>query len=602
MSAPTPQREVTSPLLANDPSLATTVHVLDARRRLAPEHIAFRVLLEPDGIREISTEDFGQAAERAAALLMRAGVEAGDRVLLVGPTSYEWALADFACWFAGAIVVPVYPTSSPKQVAEMAKLVGAKLALADGRSIDAPALLAQAPGVEHLDLSALATAPAHGAEELVAVTERWQGRTSQDIASIAFTSGTSGEPTPVQISHSNFSLLVQNVQAAYSSFLNENASTLILLPLSHVLARGLQLVCLQAGMAITHLDDPSRVVDVLGRVKPTFLVVVPRVLDKVMERLRALAGKAHAGGLIARAERVAIAHARREQENARLPKVERVRPTLRERVEYALWDKVLYARVRKTFGGRIEYLLSGASGLREEAGLFFQGAGLPVIQGYGLTETTAPATGQRPGDLRAGTVGVPQPGSTVRIADDGEVLISGPGVCAGYGPDPAHPRPAVDDDGFLHTGDLGVLEDGHLRITGRKKEIIVTAYGKNVSPTRWEETMEADPLVSHAMLVGENRPFLIGVVFSEELPASSAGKIAMADVGSDGQLRPRVEALMERANEGFSRPERPRALVLLQGSIDEDARFVTPTGKLRRGPLLEEIEGLVEAEYARLKG
>ena len=190
----------------------------------------------------------------------------------------------------------------------------------------------------------------------------------------------------------------------------------------------------------------------------------------------------------------------------------------------------------------------------------------------------------------------------MRIADDGEVLISGPGVCAGYGPDPAHPRPAVDADGFLHTGDLGVLEDGHLRITGRKKEIIVTAYGKNVSPTRWEETMEADPLVSHAMLVGENRPFLIGVVFSEELPAGSAGKIAMADVGSDGQLRPRVEALMERANEGFSRPERPRALVLLQGSIDEDARFVTPTGKLRRGPLLEEIEGLVEAEYARLKG
>lgn len=606
------QPQASSPLLADDPALPTTVHLLEARRRATPELIAFRVLPDPsaddaagggldaDGLRPVSTEEFARAAERAAALLIREGVQAGDRVLLAGPTSFEWALADFACWYAGAVVVPVYPTSSPQQAAEMVGASGARLALVDARGVDGPQLLSHTPGVLSLDLAQLAAAPAATEEELEQVRARWKLRAPSDTASIAFTSGTSGEPKPVQISHANFSVLVQNIRAAYPGVLHEGASTLILLPLTHVLARGLQLVCLHAGMTITHLDDPSRVIDVMGRVRPTFLVVVPRVLDKVMERLRTVADKAHLGRIIQRAERVATVAARREQSNARRPADAQDRGTRAQRVEFALWDRLLYARVRKIFGGRITHLLSGASGLRPEVGLFFQGAGLPVIQGYGLTETTAPATGQRPGDLRAGTVGPPVPGTTVKIAADGEVLISGPGVCVGYGADSADPLPAVDLEGFLHTGDLGRMEDGHLIITGRKKDVIVTSYGKNVSPTRWEEAMEADPAVSHALLVGEDKPFLLGVVFSEQLEEGFSGAIDAVGEG-EGALRTRISSLMERVNEGFSRPERPRALVLLRGGIDADPRFVTPTGKVRRGPLLQEIGALIEAEYNKLR-
>lgn len=610
MSQATPLPEASSPLLVNDPALLTTVHLLEARRRVSPEKTAFRVLvdqpgadaagLDADGLRPVTTDAFARAAERAAAYLIREGIKVGDRVLLAGPTTYEWALADFACWYAGAVVVPVYPSSSPQQAAEMAGAAGAELALVDGRGVDAQKLLSATPGVRGVDLSVLTDAPEATREELEQVSARWKQRTPQDIASIAFTSGTSGEPKPVQITHANFSVLVQNIQASYSGVLHESASTLILLPLSHVLARGLQLVCLHAGMTITHLDDPSKVIDVMGRVRPTFLVVVPRVLDKVMERLRTVAEKVHLGGAIQRAERVAMVAARRDQANARRPADAQDRGTRAQRAEFALWDRLLYSRVRKIFGGRITYLLSGAAGLRSEVGLFFQGAGLPVIQGYGLTETTAPATGQRPGDLRAGTVGPPEPGTTVRIAEDGEVLISGPGVCAGYGADAEHPLPAVDADGFLHTGDLGRLEDGHLIITGRKKDLIITAYGKNVSPTRWEEAMEADPAVSHAILVGEDKPFLLGVVFSEQLEEGFTG--AIDAVGEhEGALRTRISTLMERVNEGFSRPERPRALVLLRGGIDEDPRFVTPTGKVRRGPLLQEIGALIEAEYNKLR-
>lgn len=606
------QTEASSPLLENDPELVTTVHLLEARRRLTPSKVAFRVLvdepsqqdtgLDPDGLRPVTTEEFARAAERAAALLIREGIQVGDRVLLAGPTTYEWALADFACWYAGAVVVPVYPSSSPQQAAEMVGACGAELALVDGRGVDAAKLLSATPGVRALDLSVLAEAPDASQEELAQVGLRWKQRASSDTASIAFTSGTSGEPKPVQISHANFSVLVQNIRAAYPGVLNEDASTLILLPLSHVLARGLQLVCLHAGMTITHLDDPSKVIDVMGRVRPTFLVVVPRVLDKVMERLRTVADKAHLGGVMQRAERVAKLAARRSQENARRPADAQDRGTRAQRAEFALWDRVLYSRVRKIFGGRINYLLSGAAGLRSDVGLFFQGAGLPVIQGYGLTETTAPATGQRPGDLRAGTVGPPEPGTTVRIAEDGEVLISGPGVCVGYGADSDHPLPAVDSEGFLHTGDLGRLEDGHLIITGRKKDLIITAYGKNVSPTRWEEAMEADPAVSYALLVGEDKPFLLGVVFSEQLEEGFSGAIdAIGEGEHEGALRSRISSLMDRVNEGFSTPERPRALVLLRGGIDEDPRFVTPTGKVRRGPLLQEIGALIEAEYNKLR-
>ena len=604
-------REISSPLLAHDPGLATAVHLLEARRRDAPEHVAFRVLPgegEPGAeLRPVTTAEFAEAVERAAGALLRAGVAPGERVLIIGETSFEWAVADFACWYAGAISVPVYPTASPEQVAETADLVTARIALVDTTRLDAEALLAGCAGTSALPFAELIAAPALSADEATAVGERWSARTPADIATIVFTSGTTGAPTPVQISHANLSVLVQNVQRGYSGLLRDGATTLILLPLAHVLARGLQLVCIHAGMTITHLGDPARVVDVLSRVRPTFLVVVPRVLEKVPDRLRGLAGRAKLGWAIRRAERVAIASARRRQAGER--------DSLRQRAEFAVWNRLLFARVRRLFGGRVEHLLSGAAALRPETSLFFDGAGLPVIEGYGLTETTAPATGQRPGDLRAGTVGPPQPGTTIRLAVDGEILVAGPGVCAAFGPDPATARPSTDADGFFHTGDIGRFDRGHLIVTGRKKELIVTSYGKTVAPQRWELGVETDADVSHALLVGEGRPFLLGLIIT---PGDAVGLDHAADrrasvcerdrlAGTTGLVRVTSGAALERftarvdaENRSFARPEQARSIIVLAGHLDADPRFVTPTGKVRRGALLAELDGLIDAEYAAL--
>ncbi len=590
------QTELSSPPAALDEALGTTARMLEARRAAAPRHVAFRVIEEgPDGapssLRDVTTEEFASRAEAAAAALMERGVGPGDRVLIMGRTSFAWAIADFACWYAGAVVVPLYPGSPATRLREAIETVGAAAVLTEA---DDEAVADGVPaGVPWVDLSALAAAPAASEQQRAELRTRWEAVSSADAATVVMTSGTTGEPRPVLITHANLTGIAQSIGQEYARFLHEGASTVILLPLAHILARGLQLVCVHAGMAITHLDDPSRVLPVLKLAKPTFLVVVPRVLDKVRERMRGLAARAKLGPVMRSAERLAVSRALREQAASGAGSRPAPSGGVLNRAGTALADRTIYALMRRLFGGRVQVLLSGAAALPAELGLFFQGAGLPVIQGYGLTETTAPAAGQRWGALRAGAVGPPVPGTTIRIAEDGEVLVKGPGVCAGYGLDPASAASATDEEGFFATGDLGRIEDGQLVITGRKKELITTAYGKTVSPARWQEGMEEHQEVEHALAVGEDRPFLLGVVL---LSAPGAGA-AFEPLGAAPTA---VRELSERLGAEVAQPERVRSLLVLRGGIDDDPELVTPTGKLRAAALRERLAAVIDAEYARL--
>ncbi|RII43329.1 long-chain fatty acid--CoA ligase [Galactobacter valiniphilus] len=592
------QTELSSPPAALDEALRTTARMFEARRVAAPDHVAFRVIEEgPDGapssLRDVTTEEFAAQAENAACLLAERGVQPGDRVLIMGRTSFAWAVADFACWYAGAVVVPLYPGSPATRLREAIEVVGAAAVLTEAGD---PALTDGVPaGMPRVDLAELAAAPAATERQRSALRERWEAVSPADAATVVMTSGTTGEPRPVLITHANLTGVAQSIGQEYARFLHEGASTVILLPLAHILARGLQLVCVHAGMAITHLDDPSRVLPVLKLAKPTFLVVVPRVLDKVRERMRTLAARAKLGAVMRSAERLAVSRARREQAASGAGSRPASSGSVLATAGTALADRTIYALMRRLFGGRVQVLLSGAAALPAELGLFFQGAGLPVIQGYGLTETTAPAAGQRWGALRAGAVGPPVPGTTIRIAADGEVLVKGPGVCAGYGVDPKHAESATDAEGFFATGDLGRLEDGQLVITGRKKDLITTAYGKTVSPARWQDGMERAPEVEHAMAVGEGRPFLLGVVL-----LGSAGTGVGAPLEPLGAAPTDLRELSERLGSEVAQPERVRSLLVLRGGIDEDPELVTRTGKLRAGALRERLAELIDAEYARL--
>jgi long-chain acyl-CoA synthetase len=383
---------------------------------------------------------------------------------------------------------------------------------------------------------------------------------------------------------------------------NEAGNTVIFLPLAHVLARGLQLICLASGMRIAHLSDPTTVVSTLDTLRPTFLVVVPRVLQKIRA---AAAGKAADKGLTrlwAAAETTAVAWGRRsEAVDAGAP----VDAGLGLRLRHRLFDALFYQRLRTVMGGRVGYILSGGAALDAELSLFFRGIGVPVIEGYGLTETTAPLTGNLPGRISSGSVGSPLPGLTVRISDDGEVLARGVGVFSGYR-NPVHDDTAFVD-GFFRTGDLGRLDDqGRLILVGRLKDVIVTSNGKTIVPTRWESAVEASPLVSHAVMVGEGKPYLSAllVLDPEETRAwalaqgASIPPLSVPDIRAvtDPALRAHLQGAVDAANLLVSRSEQVRRFSLVFADLD-DRGLVTPTMKIKRSVVLDRASATVENLY-----
>ncbi|CCB76164.1 putative long chain fatty acid:CoA ligase [Streptantibioticus cattleyicolor NRRL 8057 = DSM 46488] len=545
--------------------------------------------------------------------LVTAGIQPGDRLAIMSRTRYEWTLLDFAAWAAGAITVPVYPTSSAAQTAWILADSGAVACVVEGveHTRLVTSVRGQVPGLREvwqLDTGALGQLVTAGrAVDDEEVTRRRAALTPRTIATLVYTSGTTGVPKGCVLTHGNFFAEVDNavelLHPVFRSVSTEPASTLLFLPLSHVLGRMVAIGCLRARVRLGHapsIATEDLLADLAG-FRPTFLVAIPYVLEKVYNTGRATAEAMGRAASFDRAAAVARAYgeallARRDGTGPG--------PSLALRAGHALYDPLVYRRIRAALGGKVRYAICGGSPLGRRLAAFYAGAGVEVFEGYGLTETTAAATVTPPLRPRLGTVGRPMPGTAVRIAEDGEVLLRGGQVFGGYW-EGGRVRPAFDGEWFP-SGDLGALDDGgYLTITGRKKELIITAGGKNVAPAPLEDRLRAHPLVGQCMVVGDNRPYVAALLTLE--PDGLAhwrrmrGKteVPLARLVTDPELLAELQHAVDDANSLVSRAESIRRFAVLPVDFTEERGHLTPSLKLRRAAIAEDFAREIEALYAR---
>jgi long-chain acyl-CoA synthetase len=553
---------------------------------------------------DVTWREFGAQVAGVAKGLVASGVQAGDRVALQAKTRYEWTVLDFAIWAAGAVVVPVYETSSPDQVAWILADSAATAAVVE-RPEHAEAVASvrdQAPDLRHvwvIDDGALATLTAAGADVPDSELEARRATLHGDsLATLIYTSGTTGRPKGCELTHANFLFEVGNGMALLDRLLNERGSLLLFIPLAHVLARVLEVGAVKTRTVMGHTPDLSNLVADLGAFQPTFVLAVPRVFEKVYNQAKAKAEAGGKGKVFDRAAQVAIDWSRAQDDGG---------PGLALRAQHALFDKLVYGKLRAALGGRCEGAVSGGAPLGERLGHFYRGIGVTVYEGYGLTETTAAASVNHDGAFRIGTVGRPLPGVEAAIADDGEILIRGRIVMRGYWRNEQATAEAIDADGWFHSGDLGDIDgDGFIRITGRKKEILVTAGGKNVAPAVLEDRLRAHRLVSQCIVVGDQRPFIAALITLDEeaLPAwlESAGKPAgttVPDLAEDPDLLAELEAAVAEANKAVSQAEAIKKFRVLARDFTEANGMLTPSLKLKRSVVMREFDADVESLYQK---
>ncbi len=552
--------------------------------------------------RTVSAREFDRRVRDVARGFVARGVAPGDRVGIMSRTRYEWTLLDWALWSAGAVPVPVYETSSAEQVHWI--LTDAAVTLLVVETAEHAATVAEVrpeipllSDVLVIDEGAVDRLAEEGAavpDTEIDARRRHAGR--DDLATLIYTSGTTGRPKGVELTHGNFSVLARNaVEGLHEVVSTPGARTLLFMPLAHVFARFVEVLCVPAGVVLGHTPDTKQLLTDLGEFRPTFILSVPRVFEKVYNSAEQ---KAAAGGklkIFQWAARTAIAYSRALDDG---------RPPLALRVQHAVADRLVFHKLRDAMGGRIEWAISGGAPLGERLGHFFRGIGVRILEGYGLTETTAPATVNLPGNTRIGTVGPPLPGTSVRIADDGEVEVRGPQVFRRYHGNPVATDEAFDD-GWFRTGDLGSLDaDGYLRITGRKKEIIVTAGGKNVAPALLEDRLRAHPLISQVVVVGDGRPFIGALVTldPEGLPGWCAAHgrpaLSVAEAVHDEEVRASIDQAVERANRAVSRAESIRRYRILADDLTIASGHLTPKLSVRRTHVLKDFATDVEAIYA----
>lgn len=586
--------------------LPTTGNLTDDVVRNAAERpyaVAFSRRTD-DGWADVTATEFLGQVRGVAKGLIGAGVEAGDRVALVSRTRYEWTLLDYAIWFAGAVTVPVYETSSPEQVAGILEDSGCRALL-----VEEPAQLERLTEAgARVDLTWAIDAVDGGAgavEELTAAgkdvsDEGLETRRTAvgpgDLATLIYTSGTTGRPKGCMLTHGNFMAEVTGaVEALPELFEPDDAATLLFLPLPHVFARVIQVGAVRAGVRLGHTPRVVQLLDDLASFRPTFVLAVPRVYEKIFNTASQQAAVRGRGRAFDRAADVAIAYSRA---------LDSGRPGVTLRTRHRINEQA-YEMFRGLFGGRCRYVLSGGAPLGDRLGHFLRGVGLTVLEGYGLTETTAAVTANLPDLVKIGTVGRPMPGVTVRVADDGELLVRGPQVFGGYWQDGAATSAALDEDGWFHTGDLGEIDDeGFVSVSGRKQEVIVTAGGKNVAPAPLEDRIRAHPLVSQCMLIGDNRPY-VGALITLDSEAVAQWAIEraktpkVAALTEDGDLRAEIETAVAEANKSVSQAEGVRRFRLLPDDWTEEAGQLTPSLKLKRGVLVRDLRAEIERLYER---
>jgi long-chain acyl-CoA synthetase len=593
------------PALIEVPDDAGLADVVFSRAAADPEEVMLRRRTADGNWQDVTAGQFRTQVSELAKGLIAAGIQPGDRVALMSRTRYEWTLADYAIWAAGAVTVPVYETSSAEQVEWIISDSGARAAVAetDAHAEIIAGLRDRLPGLSQVwRIDGLDELTGTGGD--VTDDQLRLNRTSRragDLATIIYTSGTTGRPKGCQLTHRNLLAAVRNAVhgALPEVFETPDAGTLLFMPLAHVFARIIQIGCLESGSVLGHWENIGTVADGLREYQPTFLLAVPRVFEKVYNTAMQQASASPAKSRIfAAATAAAIAYSEAQDAGGAGAGL---------RLRHAVFDRLVYGKLRAAVGGKVTYAVSGGAPLGERLGHFFRGAGITVLEGYGMTETSAAATVNKPRRNKVGTVGQPMPGTSARIADDGEILVRGGIVFAGYWHNDAATKEALDDEGWLHTGDLGALDDeGFLRVTGRKKELIVTAGGKNVAPAVLEDRLRAHPLISQCMVVGDNRPFIACLITLDpdalghwKQQHGKPADATPADLANDADLLAELQGAVDDANKAVSRAESIRKFVVLPVDFTTDNGYITPSLKVKRAVVAKDFAADIEALYTR---
>ena len=577
------------------------------------ELIAHRAWFEPervimsrplgDGWQPVTAREVEAEVRATAKGLVAAGINIGDRVAIMARTRYEWTILDFAIWFAGACVVPIYETSSAEQIDWILSDSGSV-----GLIVETPTHreLAQSVLPSHTKhvwtmtddvLSVLAHAGAHISDDEI---DRRRNSLSPDtLATLIYTSGTTGKPKGVSLTHGNFLSECGNVvQGASDLFLKPGGSTLLFLPVAHVFGRMVQIGAITAGLHLAHCSDPvGRLLPDLQSFKPTFVLAVPRIFEKVYNGAEAKAEAAGKGKIFRKAAAIAVEYS--ENMDAK-----KFNPLLT--IKHGLFDKLVYSKIRASLGGAVEAAISGGAPLGARLGHFFRGAGITIYEGYGLTETTAGATLNITGNLEIGSVGRPIPGTTIKIAEDGEVLIKGPIVMRGYWQNEQANSDVFEGDRWFKSGDLGRLdENGFLYIVGRKKELIVTAGGKNVAPAVLEDRLRSHPLVSQCMVVGDNKPFIAALITIDAdmikgwIATHKKEGATIESLRNDPDLLSVIQTAVDEANKAVSKAESIRKFTILADDFTIAGGHLTAKLSVKRHVVAQQYAAEIEALYTK---
>lgn len=591
----------TPAIVAADPQANISDLLLD--RVAKTPSLALFAVPEGDGWRDITAAEFQREVTALAKGFVAAGINPGDRVGFIARTTYEWTLVDFALFFAGAVMVPIYETSSASQVGWILSDSGATAAIAESaehaaRIAESAAEIPLVTKVWTMADGDLDTLRAGGVDVSDAEIERRRSLAgASDIATLIYTSGSTGRPKGCVLTHGNFVELSRNsVEALKELVAVPGASTLLFITTAHVFARLISILNVHAGVKTGHQPDTSQLLPALGSFKPTFLLAVPRVFEKVYNSAEQKAESGGKGKIFRAAAKVAIEHSKLDAAGQKIP--------LGMKIKFALFDKLVYSTLREAMGGRITHAVSGSAPLGERLGHFFNSLGVVILEGYGLTETTAPATVNLASKSKIGTVGPPLPGVGVRLAADGEIEVRGINVFAEYWKNPTATKDAFDD-GWFKTGDVGTFDaDGYLTITGRKKEIIVTAGGKNVAPAVLEDPIRANSIVGDVVVVGDQKPFIAALVTLDPdmLPTwlgnnGLPSDMSLRDAAHNSAVRAEVQRAIDQANLRVSRAESIRKFTILDAPWTEASGHLTPKLSIKRNVIVKDFAGDIEELY-----
>ncbi len=594
--------EITVPALVEVPLQGNLTNYIADRASLEPNRITMSRPLG-DGWQSVTASEVEKEIRAVAKGLVASGINVGDRVAIMARTRYEWTILDFAIWYAGGCVVPIYETSSAEQVDWI---------LNDSGSI---AVIVETPTHRELVQTVL---PAHTkllwtmTEDVLGVLTKAGASVSdqeidnrrialkpESVATLIYTSGTTGKPKGVVLTHSNFISECGNVvEGAADLFLRPGGSTLLFLPVAHVFGRMVQIGAIRAGLHLAHCSDPvGRLPKDLASFKPTFVLAVPRIFEKIYNGAEARAEAAGKGKIFRAAAEVAVAYSQSLDAKGASPVL---------KIKHALFDKLVFSKIRAGMGGRVEAAISGGAPLGERLGHFYRGAGVTILEGYGLTETTAGATLNLTTHHRVGSVGRPIPGQSIKIAEDGEVLIRGPIVMNGYWQNDKANEEVFTSDRWFKSGDLGKLDDqGFLYIVGRKKELIVTAGGKNVAPAVLEDRLRAHPLVSQCIVVGDNQPFIAALITIDQdmlkgwVTTHNKAGASMQDLAHDPDLIAVIQTAVDEANKAVSKAESIRKFAILPNDFTIAGGHLTAKLSLKRHVIHQEFAAEIAQLFAK---